>query len=205
MTNVPISAVLEHSFKLAIATTDCNFVGGGFYDIRKEDQEKDVQWKGPYCNSSSFCLIHKKKKVKRKTRKRSLPIIGDHSRSSARYRFMCWSDDGLNLGFSPYKDEQNVLLHVDMHTFNSLTTCYVPRDFYFRKFWHIWVIVILCWNLSRTALKSRKAVAYHYLDYCSYDVFGICIPRLSSLYYHFYSSYLVKCVKPVRIIFCWVL
>jgi hypothetical protein len=107
MTNVPISAVLERSFKLAIATTDRNFVAGGFYDIRKEKQEKDVQWKGPFCDSSSFCLIHKKKR-KRRTRKRSLPIIGDLSRSSAHYRFMCWSNDGLNLGFSPHKDEQNV-------------------------------------------------------------------------------------------------
>lgn len=33
MTSVPITGVLEGSFKLAIATTDINFVAVGFYDI----------------------------------------------------------------------------------------------------------------------------------------------------------------------------
>jgi hypothetical protein len=76
MTNVPITAVLEGSFKLAIATTDIYFVAGGFYDIFvRRTWKRTHSEKGPSCNSSSFCLMHTKKKEKGKPGKEACQLF----------------------------------------------------------------------------------------------------------------------------------
>lgn len=68
MTNVPITAVLEGSFKLAIATTDINFVAGGFYDI--------LTWKRTHSGKDplviallSVSFIKRKKKKENREKK----------------------------------------------------------------------------------------------------------------------------------------
>lgn len=64
MTNVPISAVLEGSFKLAIAITDYNFVAGCFYDIFvRRTRKRTYSGKDPLVIALlSFSSIERKKK-----------------------------------------------------------------------------------------------------------------------------------------------